>query len=156
MKPFIKVVLTVAFVAALLDIIAAYISSYIKNGHFAAKMFHYIAGGALGLERSMTGGAGVVLLGIFFHCFIAFAFTLVFFLAYPKLRFLSYNKFLSALLLGIFIVVVMNAIVLPLSALPPAKFDLQGKLVAVCVLSVAVGLPNSIAAERYYRLQPAM
>lgn len=156
MKPLIKTVLIVAFIAAFLDIAAVYISVYIKTGHFADKMFQYIAGGALGLERSMKGGAGVVLLGIFFHCFIAFAFTLFFFLVYPKLRFLQYNKFLSALLLGIFIVVVMNTIVLPLSALPPGKFDLQGKLIAVGVLSLAVGLPNSIAAERYYKLQPAV
>jgi hypothetical protein len=150
MKPFVKAVLTVTLITGTLDMIAAYVSQFIRTGKFAAKMFHYIAGGALGLERSMNGGFGVVLLGIFFHYFIAFSFTLFFFLLYPKLRFLSINKYLFSLIVGVFIVVMMNFVVLPLTPLPPSAFDIKGKLIAVMVLSAVVGLPIAIGARRYY------
>ena len=76
MNRFFKTVLLTGLFVGTTDLLAAYITQWIKTGKFADRMLHYIAGGALGLETSMKGGNGVAFLGLFFHYFIAFAFTL--------------------------------------------------------------------------------
>ena len=114
-------------------------------------MFQYIAGGALGLKNTLTGGMPVILLGIFIHYFIALCFTCFFFFLYRKNRVFGLNKYLAAFLYGIFIWAVMNLVVLPLSALPPGKITLQNALLDSLILAVMIGLPVSISASAYYR-----
>jgi len=150
MKPFWKTVLLTGLLVGTLDITAAYINQFIKTGKFAGKMFQYIAGGALGLENSMQGGFWVGLLGFFFHYFIAFSFTLLFFIAYPRLKFLSFNKYLVGFLYGIFIGAFMTFVVLPLTRLPSNPFVFQKAIVGWLILAVAVGVPVAISASRYY------
>jgi hypothetical protein len=113
-------------------------------------MFQYIAGGALGLKNTANGGLPVILLGIFFHYFIVFCFTCFFFFLYRKNRIFGLNKYLAALLYGIFIWTVMNLVVLPLSALPPGKITLGNALVDSGILAVMIGLPVSLSASGYY------
>jgi hypothetical protein len=152
MKPFYKAILLTTFVAGTLDLLSAFLVQYLKTGQFAAKLFHYIAGGALGLETSMKGGAEMIFLGLFFHYVIAFCFTLFFFLIFPKLPFLQINKYLTAFLYGIFISLVMELIVLPLSRLPlSSTIDWPAKLIATGVLILALGLPISLRAFTYFQ-----
>lgn len=150
MKLFFKTVLLTGLLAATLDLTAAYIDQYIKTGKFADKMLYYIAGGALGLKTSMQGGFWVGFLGLFFHYFNAFAFTLLFFLAYPKLKFRSVNKYVLALLYGPFVGLFMKFIVLPLTMLPASPFVLQKAWIGWIILSVVIGLPAAISASWYY------
>ena len=84
------VLLTCLFVGTT-DLLNAYISIFIKTGKFAGKLFYYIAGGAPGPDTSLKGGNGIAHLGLFFHYFIAFAYTLFFFLLFPRLKFLAYR-----------------------------------------------------------------
>jgi hypothetical protein len=151
MKPFIKRVLLTAALAGTLDILSAYANGFIHTHHLSRKMFNFIAGGALGLKAALSGGAGVVLLGVFFHYFIAFSFTLFFFLVYRKFRLSSVNPYLMALLYGLFIWAVMSLIVLPLSLLPSSPFNFQKAIVDVLILSVMIGLPVSLSAQRFFR-----
>jgi hypothetical protein len=150
MKPFIKRVLLTAALAGTLDILSAYTNVFIKTHHISKKMFNYIAGGALGLKDALSGGGGVVLLGVFFHYFIAFSFTLFFFLTYRKFRLSSVNPYVMALLYGLFVWAVMNLVVLPLSLLPSSPFSFQKSIVDMLVLSVMIGLPVSLSANRYF------
>ena len=142
-----KRILLTTLIAGTLDILAAYINIYIRTGHLSKHMFQYIAGGALGLKNSLNGGIPVILLGIFFHYFITFSFTLSFFLLYRKNRVFGINPYLAALFLGIFIWAGMNLVVLPLSALPTGNFDLGKALIDALILSVAIGLPVSMSAR---------
>lgn len=153
MKRFWKTVLLTALLVGTLDITAAYINQFIKTGKFAGKMFQYIAGGALGLENSIPGGFWIGLLGFFFHYFIAFSFTLLFFIAYRRLHFLSFNKYLVGFLYGIFIGVFMTFVVLPLTKLPNNPFVFQNAIVAWLILAVAVGIPVAISASGYYNIR---
>jgi len=150
MKSFWKTVVLTGVIAGTADITAAYINQFIKTGKFADKMFQYIAGGALGLENSMRGGFWVGLLGFFIHYFIAFSFTLLFFIACPRLKFLSFNKYLVGFLYGIFIGVFMTFIVLPLTKLPGNPFIFQKAIVGWLILAIVVGIPVAISAHRYY------
>jgi len=155
MKRFFRtVILTGLFVGAT-DLIAAYVTQFIKTGKFADKMLYYIAGGGLGLETSLKGGFWIGLLGLFFHFFIAFAFTLFFFLIFPKLKFLWYNKYLVGLLYGLFVNLVMTLVVLPLTALPANKapFDLKEFLIGGLVLGIALGIPIAWSAYKYYGVE---
>jgi hypothetical protein len=150
MKPFIKRVLLTAALAGTLDILSAYANGFIHTHHLSRKMFNFIAGGALGLQSALSGGSGIVLLGVFFHYFIAFSFTLFFFLVYRKFRLSSVNPYVMALLYGLFVWAVMNLIVLPLSLLPSSPFSFQKAIVDVLILSIMIGLPVSLSAKRYF------
>jgi len=152
----IKRVVVTGLIAGVLDLLAAYIHQYIKTGQFADKMLHYIAGGALGLEKSMQGGVGTQLLGLFFHFFIAFAFTLLFFLIYPRIKLQAFNPYIVGFLYGPIIGATMTFVVLPLSNLPSRKeFVLLNALTGWAILGVAVGLPVAISAARYYKSNQA-
>ena len=154
---FIKRVVITGLIAGVLDLLAAYTHQYIKTGQFADKMLHYIAGGALGLEKSMQGDVGTQLLGLFFHFFIAFAFTLLFFMIYPRISLQSFNPYLVGFLYGPVIGATMTFVVLPLSKLHPRKeFNLLNALTGWIILGVVVGLPIAISAASYYKnRQPA-
>lgn len=153
MNPFFKRVLLTGLVAGTLDILSAYTKGFIQTGHLSKRMFQFIAGGALGLKNSMAGGIGVILLGVFFHYFIAFSFTLFFFLIYKKMNISSFNKYVSGLVYGVFVWLVMNFVVWPLSMLPHYPFNLQSAIIEALILMVMIGLPISLSANSYYRLK---
>lgn len=155
MKAFLKTVLLTALFVGTTDLAAAYIDQYVKTGKFADRMLYYIAGGALGLERSMQGGFWIGLLGLIFHYFIAFSFTLLFFLAFPKLRLSSLNKYLVGLFYGPFVGAFMSFVVLPLTALPPSPFQFSKAIVEWLILGVVLGIPISISAYQFYRKRMA-
>ena len=136
------------------DIIAAHVSTWIQSGNFPTKVLQYIAGGALGLETSMKGGAGIALLGLAFHFFIATWWTFVFFVALPKLKFLQVNKYVVGFLYGYFVGACMSFLVLPLSALPDSPFVFSRAIVGWSVLGTVLGIPIAISAYRYYNIRP--
>jgi hypothetical protein len=108
-----------------------------------------IAGGLLG-HAAFQGGAGTYVLGVFLHYFIAFAAAAVYYAASRKLAFMREYALVCGLFFGIAIYLVMNLIVLPLSALhvthPIALRDLiQGLLVHM----VLIGLPISFSVSRF-------
>jgi hypothetical protein len=146
-----KRLLITGLIAGTLDILAAYTDIFIRTGRISKKMFQYIAGGALSLNNTMNGGVPIILLGVFFHYFIAFSFTLFFFYLYRKNRIFGLNKFVAAFLYGFFIWAVMNLIVLPLSALPPGTITIGKALQGGSILAVMIGLPVSLGASSYYR-----
>src|ERR1700730_3876844 len=108
MNKFFKTVLLTGLFVGTTDIISAFVSVDIQTGKFPEKMFNYIAGGALGLEIAIKGGAGIEFLGLFFHYFIAFAFTLFFFWIFPKIKVLAFDKYLVGMLYAVFVNVVMD------------------------------------------------
>jgi hypothetical protein len=150
MSPFFKRVLLTGLLAGVLDLTYAYLDVLVRSGRFAAKMFQYIAGGALGLASSMKGGLPVILLGVFCHFFIAFSFTLFFFLLYRKIKLSLLNPYVLALLYGIFIWCVMNLLVLPLTALPPRTIDWGKGAFDALMFGLSFGLPLVFSARWYF------
>ena len=150
MSRFFKAVLLTGLFVGTTDLLAAYITQWIKTGKFADRMLHYIAGGALGLETSMQGGNGIAFLGLFFHFFICFAFTLLFFILFPRLKFLWFNKYLVGMLYAIFVAVVVNQIILPITPLPTSPFNLSQSIIGWITLGVVLGIPIAFNAYKYY------
>lgn len=151
MKIFFKAALLTGLFVGTTDILMAFVSSFIKSGSFAVKMFHYIAGGVLGLEKSMAGGTGVALLGLFFHYFIATSFTFFFFWIFPKLKFLSFNKYVVGILYAVFVNLAMRFLILPLTRLPKSgEFILERAYIDWVLLGVVLGIPIVYNTYKFY------
>jgi hypothetical protein len=145
-KNAIKIIIFTGFVVGTLDMIGA-LMVYQAD---AARMFRFIASGAFGAGTAFSGGAIMVVSGIVFHYAIAFAWTIFFFFIYPWLPILWKNKYITGALYGLFIWVIMNKVVLPLSAIPSGPFDLASATIGASILIVAVGLPIALLMHRYY------
>jgi hypothetical protein len=88
--------------------------------------------------------------GLLFHYFIAYSFTAFFFLIFPKVKIMSKNILATAIVYGIFMQVVTNFIIIPLSKIPKITFHLDKQLLATGILIIAIGLPLSFFAKRFY------
>jgi hypothetical protein len=143
----------VTAIAGTLDIIAAHLHIWAASGSFPMRVFKSIAGGVLGRESAMQGGAGTVLLGAFCHYFISFSFTLLFFLIYPRVRLLRQNPLASGFVYGLFVWCIMNLIVLPLSALHASTPNFANKhtYIGLAVLITIFGIPIAMGANRFYK-----
>jgi len=131
-------------VAGAFDLTCAFIS-------FGAAVPKAIAGGLLG-RAAFQGGPGVYALGVFLHFFIAIGAAAVYYAASRRLLFMRDHVLVCGLFFGIAIYLVMNLIVLPLSALhaarPIAIHDLiQGLLVHM----ILIGLPIAFSVRRFAR-----
>lgn len=134
-------------IAGTMDICAACIQYYLRTGKNPENVLRFVASGVFGKE-ALAGGHLYSAAGLLFHYLIAFSFTVFFFFIYPRLKFLSYNIFLSAVLYGVFTWTIMSRIVLPLSNTPPIPFTWSGAATAAGILIVCIGLPLSIIAKR--------
>jgi hypothetical protein len=141
-----KIIIFTGFVVGTLDMLGAIVVYQADP----ARMFRFIASGAFGAGTAFSGGAIMVVWGIVFHYAIAFAWTIVFFFVYPWLPILGKNKYITGALYGVFIWLIMNKVVIPLSAIASGPFDLKSATIGASILIVAVGVPISLLTHRYY------
>ena len=141
-----RTIILTGLLAGTLDAVAAIVVSQASP----AAVFKYIASGAFGAGKAFSGGDIMIVWGVIFHYFIALSWTLLFFFIYPTLPWLRKNKYIAGLLYGIFVWVMMNRVVIPLSEIPQRPFNLKGALTGMSILMVAIGLPISILTHRYY------
>ena len=150
MSRFFKTVLLTGLFVGTTDLVSAYITQWIKTGQFADKMFNYMAGAAIGLDSSMQGGNAAALLGLCFHYFIALAYTLFFFWIFPKIRILSFNKYLVGMLYAVFVNLTMNQGILRLTRLPRWTFSLPHAYIDWVILGAIFGIPIAWNAYKFY------
>ena len=105
----------------------------------------------------MQGGMGTMALGLFFHFFISFAFTLLFFLLFPRVTLLRKNRYAVGTAYALFTWAVMSYIVLPLSALPwrPPNFASKHLYIGWVIFTLIFGLPIAFGTSRFYRQRTA-
>lgn len=142
-----QTILLTGLIAGTLDIISALVVSQLS----LANMFHYIASGAIGREAAFSGGIATMMLGFFIHYLIAFSWTILFFVLYPKVKLLQGNKYVIGVLYGALVWVVMNLIILPMTYIGSRPLVFKNILVNMIILMVMIGLPVSLMAHRYYR-----
>jgi hypothetical protein len=153
MSKFFKTVLLTGLFVGTTDIVSAFVTIYIKFGKFPGKMFNYIAAGALGLPAAINGGTATAFLGLFFHYFIAFSFTLFFFLVFPKLKFLAFNKYLVGMLYAVFVNQMMDQVILRLTPLPAGPFNLAESLIGWVTFGIVFGIPVTYSTYKYYGIE---
>lgn len=147
-----KTVFLTGLLAGTLDITAAIIHFLIRGGHDPVQIFIYIASGVFG-QAAYSGNAAMPVLGLIFHYVIAFIWTILFFITYPRVSLLRKNKYISAIIYGAFIWLVMNLIVVPLSSVRQFPFRIDQALTGVAILIVAIGFPVSLIASRYFAIR---
>jgi len=108
-----------------------------------------IAGGLLG-PSAVHGGAGMYLLGVVLHFFIASSAAATYYAASRRLHFLIEHPLVCGLFFGAAVEEVMNLVVLPLSALHArGPYELRDLIQGLLVHMVVVGLPIAFSVRRF-------
>ena len=142
-------ILLTGLLVGTLDAAAAVIQFIIPTIRNPVRIFEYIASGVFGLD-AFSGGTLMAIIGLFFHYFIATAWTSLFFTLYPRIPWLAKNKVAGGLLYGVLIWLMMNLVILPLSHVPHIPIRIIGAAIGMLILMFVVGLPISLSAHKYY------
>ena len=148
-ESFPKTILLSGLLVGTLDAAAAIINYCIPTVRNPVRIFQYIASGVFGMN-AFSDGVIMPIMGLIFHYFIATSWTLLFFLLYPKINWLSRNWVISGFGYGIFVWLAMNLVILRLSRVPQFPFNATQVAIGMAILMLAIGLPISFFAQRYY------
>jgi hypothetical protein len=86
------------------------------------------------------------------HFLIATIWTIVFYLASRKLRFLIAQPIVWGLVYGVVVYAFMNFVVLPLSHFPQRGTPtLTGRLIGLVIIMFCIGLPIALIVRRFSR-----
>jgi hypothetical protein len=149
-----KAGLFTGIIAGVLDLAGVLALYFITTGRLPVNLvqyyknvFAYIASAAFD-----NTGTNREIWGLVFHFMIAITFSLLYFSVYPRMKLLQKNIVLSAVLYGLFVWVVMNMIVVPLSALdtPFIPKDFVPAARQAVVLIICIGFPLAIGAQSFY------
>ena len=136
-----RAVLVGGMIAGSLDLIAAFI-------FYGWGVPRGIASGLLG-PNARQGGMGTWILGVCLHFFIALSAATVYSMTSRKLEFLKEHALVCGLFFGIAVFLVMNLIVVPLSAIHYyGPFSLRGLIQGLLVHMLGIGLPISFSVRQ--------
>jgi hypothetical protein len=140
---------TAALLSGILDLSA---TSTVMNAQSIPpeRLLQGIASGALG-PSSFQGGKKTAATGLFFHFLIAFFAAAIFYESSRHLPFLIEHPFLSGVLYGIAVHLVMSRIVVPLSAAPKREFSAKAFLTQLVIHICFVGLPIALTVSHLSR-----
>jgi len=143
-------ILVTGLIAGVLDGAAAVLVYLIRGGKTPERIFNFIASGVFG-PAAMTGGTPMVFAGIGFHLIIAMGWTFLYFMAARQFEVLRRHFIGAAVVYGVFVWIMMNMVVLPLSRVqmggPPTWNSI---LIGATVLVVCIGFPVAVGARRYF------
>lgn len=134
-------------IAGVLDTIDALIVFRLALGMNPIEILQYIASGMLGQE-SFRGGLATAALGALIHFFIAFGVAAIYYVASERFGSLWQKPIRYGLLYGVVVYLVMNHVVLPMSAVPRIPFSLALLLNGVIAHALLVGLPIAVCNRR--------
>jgi hypothetical protein len=129
-------------VAGLLDILMAMYT-------WSWRVPRAIAGGLLGPRVFRSESLAIWSLGLFLHFFILCVAAAIYYVASRRMTFLRQYALVCGLFYGIAIWLVMNLVVVPLSALHNfGPFEYAGLVQGLLVHMLLVGLPISFAVKK--------
>ena len=116
------------------------------------RILQHIAGGLVGV-RSYQMGWPSAALGLAVHFTIAFTAAIVYFGLSRKIQVLNQHSILSGLLYGEAVFLFMYFVVIPLSALGPAQFNVATYITGPIGHPLLVGLPIALSVRRFTCVQ---
>lgn len=129
-------------IAGALDLTAAYIA-------YGWNVPRGIASGLMG-PSARQGGLGTYILGIALHFFIAISAAAVYYVVSRKLTFLAEHWLICGMFFGIAVWLVMNLVVLPLSAIHVrGPFSLRGIIQGILIHMFLIGPPIAFSVRRF-------
>lgn len=145
--------LKAGLIAGSLDATAASIQYYTLTGGNPAKVFQYVASAAFGNQVHTSGTLfGWAAVGLVLHFIIAISFAFFFFKFFRYIKKLLPNWIVAGIVFGLLVWAVMNLIVVPVSFGKPYVFHFEKSATAAAILILAIGLPISWLANRYYSI----
>jgi hypothetical protein len=121
--------------------------SLLYNNPFIS-VLQYMASGALG-NAAFEGGLATALLGVLFHFLVSFVVAGVFILSADRIPLLRQHVIPGSLLYGFGVFIVMNFIVLPLSAAPTLPAPPMWLFIEIILEHILlIGLPLGILVQR--------
>ena len=141
-----RAIFPAGLIVGVLDISSAFIIWW-QRGVGWRRGLQGLAAGLLG-AKSYDGGLITAGLGLALHFFVAFAVVSVFYLASRKIEFLTHHAFVSGVLYGIGVYIVMYWFVLPMT-FPTFRHRLGNELLAVAIHISLIGLPCALIVRRY-------
>jgi hypothetical protein len=143
-------ILMAGLIVGTLDAMAACVHAYAFSGASPDRVFRFVASGVFGND-ALTGGLSMAAWGLLFHFIVATGWTSLFYLLYPKVNFFASSQYLSGIAYGIFIWLMMNFVVIPLSNVPVVTFHFTIRTVVMILIHMfIIGVPISYLASRYY------
>ncbi|HET9836864.1 MAG TPA: hypothetical protein VFR84_01430 [Candidatus Angelobacter sp.] len=90
-------------------------------------------------------------MGLFLHFLIAFIWAVIYYVASRQIAFLTVRPVIAGLIYGEFVWVMMNFVVVPLSAIHrwPPRTDPASIVTGPILHTVLVGLPIALAVSRW-------
>ncbi|HMH35012.1 MAG TPA: hypothetical protein VK543_18380 [Puia sp.] len=147
LKQAILTILFAGLVAGTLDALAAIIVYGPVFGKASAEgIFKGIASGAFGKE-AFEKGTIMASYGIAFHYFIALSFAAFYFIVFRSAPFFKKNRIAGGIAYGVFVWLVMNLLVIPLSMIKPGELRILPVITGMLILILMVGLPISFIVQ---------
>ncbi len=142
-----RAILFAGLTAGVLDLMSAFVVTAFRNGKYE-QMLQSIASGYLG-KPGFEGGATTAAFGVLTHFFIAFIWTIIFYAASRRIKFLTAQPVISGIVYGIFVYVLMYHVIVPLSA-APFTMPRSPEMIALNVLIhiFCIGLPIALIVRR--------
>ena len=131
-----------------LDLLFAFVLAGLRRGVAPVRVLQSIASGLLGM-KSFQGGSSSAALGCALHFFIAFVVAAVYLVASRKLPMLTQRAVAGGLLYGVGVFLVMNFVIIPLSAVPKRQPAPAALLTECAGHMLLIGLPIALIARRH-------
>jgi hypothetical protein len=136
-------VLGAGVVAGTLDIAFACVFWAAKSDVPAVRIFQSVAAGLLG-RASFEGGAATAALGLALHYLIALSMSLVYYLAAQRWQVLWRRPVQCGAGYGLLVYVIMNYLVVPLSAAGPGSEDPLWVTLSIAAHVFLIGIPIAL------------
>jgi len=143
-----RTILLAWVVAGTLDVGTAVTYYPLTANVTATQILQGIASGLLG-ARAFQGGTATAALGLGLHYVIALTWTVFFYVLASNLRTLNRRPLIVGPLYGIFVWLVMNLIVLPLSNVAHRPLRLQPSIIGAVILMICTGTPIATIVGRH-------
>jgi hypothetical protein len=140
-----QAVLLGTLTVGVLDLIDAMVFFGLR-GVAPVRILQSIAAGLLGRD-AFRGGPATAALGALLHFFIAFGIVCVYYLVSRRLGILTRHPVLCGLLYGVLVFVIMNRVVIPLSAAVMGPMSLPVLVNGLLIHALGVGLPSALFAR---------
>lgn len=135
-------------IAGTLDALDAIVVFGLRSGVTPPRIFRGIAAGLLG-SAAGSGGTPAALLGVVLHYTVALGIVTTYVLVSRALPALNRRPLVYGPLYGIVAYLVMNFVVIPLSAIGTfPRFNAFGTTNGVLIHMIGVGLPTALVAAR--------
>lgn len=145
-RPYAAIVMG-GLIAGICDITQAFIGFGLLGAR-PYRILQHIAGGILG-ARSYQMGWRSAFMGPVLHFVIAFTAAAVYYIASRRMQLLVEHAVLCGLLYGEAVFLFMYFVVLPLSALGPARFNIATYITGPIGHPLSVGLPIAICVRHF-------